>query len=241
MLSIIGGAALAELPGFHVSEERQIETPYGDPSAALKFVTDGQTTAIFLARHGDDRSIPPHKINYRANIWALRDAGADAVLSVSAVGGIHPDAAPRALVVPDQLVDYTWGRPHTFYDGPELNHIDFTEPYAAGVRTRVLTAGARASIDLIDTGVYGATQGPRLETAAEIERLRRDGCTLVGMTGMPEASLARELELQYACCALVVNWAAGCSEELIDMDTILQNVVSMEGKITTLITAMLRE
>jgi len=168
---------------------------------------------IFLARHGgpDALAIPPHRVNYRANIWALRELGADHVIAVNAVGGIVPAAVPGRLVIPDQIVDYTWGREHTFTGDSRflLRHVDFTEPFTESLRKRLLAAAGTLGLDVMRTATYGATQGPRLESAAEIERLERDGCHVVGMTGMPEAGLARELDLSYAMCCVVVNHAAG--------------------------------
>jgi 5'-methylthioadenosine phosphorylase len=166
---------------------------------------------VFLARHGYGHTIVPHEVNYRANLWALKDAGVAQVVSVASVGGIPARLAPGSLVVPHQVIDYTWGRAATFFEGPgvAVNHIDFTEPYASGLRTRILKAAADCKEALVDGGVYAATQGPRLETAAEITRLERDGADIVGMTGMPEASLARELGLHYAAIAVVANYAAG--------------------------------
>jgi 5'-methylthioadenosine phosphorylase len=166
---------------------------------------------VFLARHGYGHTIAPHDVNYRANLWALKDAGAEAVVSVASVGGIRDDIAPGALVVPHQIIDYTWGRHATYFEGrgSPVNHIDFTEPYSRSLRSRLLKAAADCGEALIDRGVYAATQGPRLETAAEIDRLERDGADIVGMTGMPEAALAREISLEYAAIAVVANYAAG--------------------------------
>ncbi len=150
-------------------------------------------------------------MNYRANLWALHELEPDWVVGINAVGGIHPDAQPGRLVFPDQIIDYTWGREHTFEDhmNRPIRHVEFTEPLSPGLRTRLVELAGIHDIDHLPGGCYAATQGPRLETAAEIDRLERDGCDMVGMTGMPEAALARELELDYAICAVVVNYAAG--------------------------------
>lgn len=208
---IIGGTGMAQLAGLEVEREETPSTPWGEPSAPLLRGRFAGIPVVFLARHGRDHDIAPHAVNYRANVWALRDAGVRRVIAVNAVGGISADCAPGTLVVPDQLIDYSWGRAHSYCDGVgmPLEHVDFTEPYSATVREWLLWAGAAAGIEPRDGGTYAATQGPRLETAAEIDRCARDGCDIVGMTGMPEAALARELELDYACCAVVVNWAAG--------------------------------
>jgi 5'-methylthioinosine phosphorylase len=211
MLGIIGGTGLASLPGLEVDKDDAVSTPWGAPSAPLLYGRLAGHRAVFLARHGSSHTIAPHEVNYRANIWALREAGAAHVIAVNAVGGISDAFPPGTLAVPDQLIDYSWGRAHSFYEasGPPLQHIDFTEPYSRSVREMLLAAAARAGLAIRDGGTYAATQGPRLETAAEVDRLARDGCDMVGMTGMPEAGLAREAALEYACVAVVVNHAAG--------------------------------
>jgi 5'-methylthioinosine phosphorylase len=208
---IIGGTGLMTLEGLQLERRQTVGTPWGEPSAPLLHGRFAGRPVVFLPRHGSAHTIAPHEVNYRANIWALREAGVRQVIAVNAVGGIGARFAPGTLAIPDQLIDYSWGRAQTFSagKGEPLQHIDFTEPYTAGLRARLLAAAARAGIDAHDGGVYGVTQGPRLETAAEIDRMARDGCDLVGMTGMPEAGLAREIGLEYACCAVVVNRAAG--------------------------------
>ncbi|MCU0734052.1 MAG: S-methyl-5'-thioinosine phosphorylase [Methylotetracoccus sp.] len=220
--AIIGGTGVTKLEGLRIDRTVNSETPFGPPSAELVQGDYCGREVLFLARHGDPHRIPPHRVNYRANLWALRAAGATRVVAIAAVGGIRRDMAPGALVLPDQIIDYTCGRSQTFFedDLDEVVHIDFTEPYDASLRQQLLDAGRAAGIGVIDGGTYGATQGPRLETAAEIARMERDGCALVGMTGMPEAALARELELSYVCLALVANWAAGKSVRPITMQDI---------------------
>ena len=228
VLAIIGGSGLTALEGLEIIGEETIETPYGPPSAPLVRGRLHGRTVLFLPRHGRGHTIPPHRINYRANLWALREAGAPRIFAAAAVGGITPEAAPTRLVIPDQVIDYTWGRPSTFFeeDLDEVVHVDFTRPYDPELRQHLIEAAAALSLDVVRHGTYGATQGPRLESAAEIERLARDGCTIVGMTGMPEAALARELALPYVCCAVVANWAAGRgdSEAPITMAEIEQNL-----------------
>ena len=211
LVAIIGGSGLSKLGNMEVTQRRVARTPYGEPSGPLTLGHISGREVVFLARHGYGHTIAPHEVNYRANIWALKDAGAECVISVASVGGIRNDCAPGALMLPDQVIDYTWGRPSTFFEGTgvPVNHIDFTEPYSRTLRTRVLAAAKEAKEKILDGGVYAATQGPRLETAAEITRLERDGAHIVGMTGMPEAALARELSLDYATIAVVANWAAG--------------------------------
>lgn len=218
-VGIIGGTGLTELEGLEMTGERDIETPWGKPSAPLQTgVLDGREV-VFLARHGRPHRITPHQVNYRANLWALQQVGVRAVVGVNAVGGIHPAMGPAHIVVPDQIIDYTWGRAHTFFEGDlsETTHIDFTYPYSESGRQALLTSANHLKLRHSGFGVYAATQGPRLESAAEIVRLERDGCDIVGMTGMPEAALAAELEMDYVCLALVVNWAAGKSDHIITM------------------------
>jgi 5'-methylthioinosine phosphorylase len=211
MLAIIGGTGLTQLVNLEITQRQVMRTPYGEPSGALTFGTIKQHEVVFLARHGYGHTIPPHKVNYRANLWALRDAGVKRVISVSSVGGISDELLPGRVVVPDQIIDYSHGRDATYFDRSErpVVHIDFTFPYAPALRRRILQASRLAGIDCVDGGVYAATQGPRLETAAEITRMERDGADMVGMTSMPEAVLARELGLEYATIAVVVNDAAG--------------------------------
>ncbi len=211
MLAIIGGSGLTSLSSLEIERREVARTPYGEPSGALTFGTLCGRQVVFLARHGYGHTIPPHRVNYRANIYALKHANAKAVVSVASVGGIRAEFGPGALVVPHQIIDYTWGRTSTFYDGVEepVHHIDFTAPYDPALRQRILAAAAEAGEHAFDFGIYAATQGPRLETAAEIDRLERDGADVVGMTGMPEAALAREIGLPYAAINVVANHAAG--------------------------------
>ena len=211
MLAILGGSGLAELPGLESVRRETVRTPYGDPSGPLVRGSFGGRDLVFLARHGEGHSLPPHQINYRANIRALKDAGATGIVSIATVGGIRREFGPGALVVPHQIIDYTWGRASTFFEGPgaKVTHIDFTEPYSAALRARIFAAAKACNETVTDGGVYATTQGPRLETAAEVSKLERDGADLIGMTGMPEAALAREAGLEYAAIAVVVNHAAG--------------------------------
>lgn len=221
-LAIIGGTGLNSIDEFLVTNSHAIETPYGKTSAPLLEGKLAGVDTVFLARHGSGHSIPPHKINYRANIWALKSIGVADVIAIAAVGGIHKEIPPKKIVIPDQIIDYTHSRNHTFFedDLSEVTHIDFTWPYNEILRQKLIKVGQDLNLDISDKGVYGVTQGPRLETAAEINRMERDGCDVVGMTGMPEAVLAKELELNYACCALSVNWAAGRGAAKITMQEI---------------------
>jgi 5'-methylthioinosine phosphorylase len=211
MLAIIGGSGLTRLSTLAVAHREVVRTPYGEPSSALVFGQIAARDVVFLARHGHGHTIPPHRVNYRANLWALKQRGVDTILAVASVGAIADRCAPGELVLPDQLIDYTSGRHSTFFDGEDRNvvHVDFTQPYSSGLRRRCLAAARAAGVALHDGGVYGAVSGPRLETAAEIDRMERDGATIVGMTGMPEAALARELGIEYAVIAVIVNHAAG--------------------------------
>jgi 5'-methylthioinosine phosphorylase len=227
-MAIIGGTGLTRLPDLALIRRERIATPFGEPSADLVFGRFYQQDLVFLARHGDPHTIPPHKVNYRANVWALKQVGVTSILAVGAVGGIRADMVPGKIAVPDQAIDYTYGRSQTFFedDLERVTHIDFTHPYSQWLREKILVAAKVAAISIIDGGIYGCTQGPRLETAAEISRMERDGCAMVGMTGMPEASLAREAGLDYACCAVVANWAAGKSASEITMAEIEANLVA---------------
>lgn len=212
MLGIIGGSGLTQLPGLSVTRRQVKRTPYGEPSGPLTFGDLDGHPVCFLARHGYGHTIPPHLVNYRANLWALHSEGVSHVVSVATVGGIHPELPPGGICVPDQIIDYTHGREATFAEygpGKPVTHEDFTWPYCAAMRAYCIQALQRAGLPFRDGGVYAAVQGPRLETKAEIERLARDGADMVGMTGMPEAYLAQELGLCYAAVTVSVNWAAG--------------------------------
>lgn len=221
-IAIIGGTGLSQLEGLEMIGELDTETSFGRPSAPVLHGRLAGREVLFLARHGRPHRIPPHRINYRANIRALKDAGADAIVAVNAVGGIPAGMGAGHFCVPDQIIDYTWGRACSFFedDLEWVTHIDFSYPYDESLRRRLIEVLAQHSIAHSPDGVYGATQGPRLETAAEISRMERDGCHIVGMTGMPEAALARELNIPYACLALVVNPAAGTAPGIITMEEI---------------------
>ncbi|MDR0997003.1 MAG: S-methyl-5'-thioinosine phosphorylase [Zoogloeaceae bacterium] len=213
MLAIIGGSGLSRPDFLTNAQEQRLPTPYGDHPVPVFAGQLAGEPVLFIARHGAGHTIPPHRINYRANLWALKQAGATAVVAQATVGGIV-GVQPGDLALPDQLIDYTWGRAQTFFDGGKLpvRHVDFTHPYDPALRQGLLKAATQAGIEIKDGGVYAATQGPRLETAAEVRRLKNDGATVVGMTGMPEAALARELDLPYASLVVVVNDAAGTGD-----------------------------
>jgi len=239
LIAIVGGNGLTELDGLSIRESRTVETRYGPPSAALEFGRFGEQEVVFLARHGKGHRLPPHQINYRANITALKSVGVTDIIAVNAVGGINPAMGAEALVVPHQIVDYTWGREFTFAEEGNVLHVDFSFPYTESLREGLLAAGRKTGLTVHDGGVYGATQGPRLETAAEVDRLERDGCDIVGMTGMPEASLAREADLNYACLSLVVNMAAGRSDGIITMEEIDRCLKTGMQNVRTLLAAFL--
>ncbi len=243
-LAVIGGTGVYALGELGDVESHQPVTPYGAPSGPIRVGTCAGKRVAFLARHGEGHSLPPHKINYRANLAALKAVGASRVLAMNTVGGITAQCGPRVLACPDQIIDYTWGRISTLCEEPgsEVLHVDFGDPYTASLREVVIAAGQRAGVALLEAGCYGATQGPRLETKAEIARMRRDGCDLVGMTGMPEAGLARELGLDYACLAIVANWAAGAGpdvDEVITLQDVLDNVAAAMDDAARLLRAML--
>ena len=211
MLAIIGGSGLTTLSNLDVSHREVVRTPYGEPSGAVVFGQICGQPAMFLPRHGYGHTIAPHMVNYRANLWALHHHKATGIISVASVGGIRSDLQPGEIVVPTQIIDYTWGRKSTYFEGngTPVTHVDFTEPYDRDLCRRIVEAAAALGIEIKVGGVYAATQGPRLESAAEINRFERDGADLVGMTGMPEAVLARELGLPYAAINVVANHAAG--------------------------------
>jgi 5'-methylthioinosine phosphorylase len=243
-LAVIGGSGLYHFSGLENATRHTVETPYGPASGDVVVGDFVGRRVAFLARHGESHSLPPHRVNYRANVWALHSLGARRVIGVNAVGGIRADMGPRVIVVPDQLIDYTHGRDTSYCDveGAEVRHIDFSEPYTESLRQSLLQAARKRGVPIIDGGCYGATQGPRLETRAEIARMKRDGCDLVGMTGMPEAVLARELALDYACLALVANHAAGCGDEAeISIEEIFAHLAAATAEVPGLLSALLED
>jgi len=236
-LAIIGGTGLTTLKNLEITRREVMRTPYGEPSGPLLHGELCHQDVIFIPRHGRGHTIPPHMVNYRANIWALREAGVLSVIAVAAVGGIREDMIPGRLAIPDQIIDYTWSRRHTYFESElsEVTHIDFTEPYCEKIRNLLITAARELDLQVIESGVYGATQGPRLETAAEIDRLEKDGCSMVGMTGMPEAALTRELGMDYAHCAVIANRAAGRGTGPISMGDIEENLTSGMERVRSLL------
>jgi 5'-methylthioinosine phosphorylase len=234
MLAIIGGRGLTQLANLKITHQQVMRTPYGEPSGAFMFGTLNQHEVIFLARHGYGHTIPPHLVNYRANLWVLREHGASKVISVATVGGIRADLKPGVIVVPDQIIDFTHGRDATYFDARDkpFSNTDFTFPYSAALRNHILHSAQTAQQPCVDGGVYAATQGPRLDSIAEINRYERDGADMVGMTGMPETALAKELGLDYAIIAVVANYAAGRGDSAAG--------INIESVNATAITAMER-
>ena len=242
-IAVIGGSGLDQLASFSGAESVCIDTPYGKHSGPiLRSKLDDQTATFFLPRHGSQHEWPPHLVNYRANIWALKSLGVEKIVACNVVGGITEKMSPKTLLIPHQLIDYTWGREQTFFSGAaseysdqwiaeHVEHIDFTQPYSESLRHRIMQFLTSIDVQYIDNGVYGCTQGPRLETAAEIQRMSNDGCDIVGMTAMPEATLARELNMDYACLSLVVNWAPGVTDEILSIETIMETISTEMKKV----------
>ena len=238
-LGLIGGTGLDSLDDS--LETLDIETPFGAPSDPIRVIRSGPVRLLFLPRHGNPHRYPPHCVNYRANLWALKEAGAERVVAVNAVGGITERFSPGTIAVPGQLVDYTWGREHTYHDSPDvpLVHVDFTNPFGGPLRLQLLIAAEAAAIDVVDGGCIGVFQGPRLESAGEIEMARISGCDLAGMTSLPEAGLARELGIDYAGLAVVSNWAAGVHDELISEEDIAETLKEPMTRVRKLLAALL--
>lgn len=241
-IAIIGGTGLTSLQNLEIMHREIVMTPYGEPSSPLSYgCIHGGTGVVFLARHGDAHNIPPHMVNYRANLFALQNVGVTKVIAVNAVGAIRDDMSPGSLVIPDQIIDYTTKRVNTFFEKnlSHVTHIDFSYPYSTKLRQLILDTAKKDTIEVIKEATYAATEGTRLETAAEIQRLKRDGCDIVGMTGMPEAALARELEMDYASICVNANWAAGLSNELITMEVIEKNLQGGLEKVRDLLATVL--
>ena len=218
-LAVIGGSGLTRLQNLEITWREMVRTPYGEPSGPLVYGTVCGSEVVFLPRHGEAHTIPPHLVNYRANLWALKQRGVTTVIAVNAVGAISPALRTPGLAVPDQIIDYTYSRAHTFFDGTgqPVTHVDFTTPYCESLRGALVDAARECGIPVPEHCAYAATQGPRFESAAEINRLEKDGADVVGMTGMPETALAREIGLCYASIAVVSNPAAGRGEGTIDV------------------------
>jgi 5'-methylthioinosine phosphorylase len=240
-LAVIGGSGLYSMEGLHSRDSHLVDTPYGLTSGPLTTgYLDGEPV-LFLARHGEDHSVAPHLINFRANLWALAESGAAQILAVCSVGGIGVGCVPGSLVIPDQIIDYTWGREQTFAEaGDPVVHTDFTEPYSPELRSRIIGVLEDLEADFIAPATYAATQGPRFESSAEVARLARDGCDIVGMTGMPEAVLARELEIPYAAVCPVGNLAAGISPDQLTMEEVVDAVKPALAFVPSLVAGLLK-
>ena len=238
-LAMIGGTGLTEFDRDY--ETLIIDTPYGPPSAPVRVVKTEPVRLLFLPRHGSPHRFPPHKVNYRANMWALREAGADGVLAVSAVGGTREPFSPGKLALPDQLIDYTSGREHTYCDSEHepLVHVDFSWPYLGPLRNELLAAAALAGVEVLDGGCIGVFQGPRLESAAEVRKARQDGCDMAGMTSLPEAGLARELGVDYAGIAVISNWGAGVTGERISEEHIADTLQEPMARVRKIVSALI--
>lgn len=242
MIAVIGGSGLTQLENLKITHRKIVRTPHGEPSGPITFGEIDGHKAIFLARHGYGHTLAPHEINYRANMWAIQAQGASDVIAVCTVGGIAAGLGAGVIAVPDQIIDYTWGRPSTYFEGAEqpVTHIDFTHPYDEGLRALALNSAKDVGISVVNGGTYAATQGPRLESKAEVDRLERDGATMVGMTGMPEAALARELKMGYAHIAVVVNPAAGrgASAKSVSLDDIGRVMTETMGSVRLIVARM---
>ena len=242
-LGIIGGTGATEIDGLIIRETKSLTTPFGKPSAEYIIGELAGVELIFLARHGNPHTIAPHKINYRANLWGLKELGVEKIIALAAVGGITGLMQPAHLTIPDQIIDYSYGREHSFFaeDLDAVQHIDFSYPYTAQLREKLIDVAAKKQLIVSSIATYGCTQGPRLETAAEIKRMENDGCDIVGMTGMPEAALARELKIDYATLAVVANWAAGKTDGEITMSEIEQHVNTGMQHAMQLLSAFIQE
>lgn len=239
--AVIGGSGLYQFEGLEILDEKFLSTPYGEPSEKVTIGRLGDQPLYFLPRHGADHRLPPHKVNYRANMFALKSLGVKKIIAVNAVGAAVTDLQGGDIVIPDQLIDYTWGREHTYSDGNNdgVDHIDFTQPFDVALRDKLVEAAASIDLPVVPEGVYGVTQGPRLETAAEVRKLAKDGCSIIGMTAMPEAALAKELGLAYASISIVANLGAGLSEVELTIEDIQAVVAAGLAKIQSLIKATL--
>lgn len=250
LTAIIGGSGFYEYEALNSQTKIELQTPYGSHSKPLIKGKLNDTECVFIPRHCWGHKIPPHKVNYRANLWALNQLKVTNIIGTNVVGGISKHMMPGTLLLPDQLIDYTYGREHSFFDGNTnfdcdtfqiTSHVDFTEPYSPQLRKKILNFFSEEKISSVSSGVYGCVQGPRLETAAEIQRLKKDGCDVVGMTTMPEAALARELGIHYAALTVVVNWAAGIKEKALLMDEIIKTIEVNMMKIKEFLPNMVRE
>jgi 5'-deoxy-5'-methylthioadenosine phosphorylase len=237
--AVIAGSGFQSLG--ESAEAHKVTTEFGEPSSPLRELDYDGRTVLLLARHGDGLLIPPHRINYRANLAALRSLGVECIIAMNTVGIITAGRHPGEVAIPDQIIDYTFGRDHSIYDGESdsLDHIEFTEPFSERLRQELRSAADNSAVAVHDGGVYAVMQGPRLETTAEVNRLERDGADYIGMTAMPEASLARELDMEYACLSLIVNYAAGRGQKAIHAD-IEESTVTARAKAMKILQELFR-
>lgn len=234
-IGIIAGSGFHEFEGIETLERRRVETPYGEPSDVYRICEISGVEAVFLARHGTPHRIPPHRINYRANIWGFGELGVERILAVNAVGGVHREPGPGSIIVPDQIIDMTHGRDSTFYDGDEVVHIDFTTPFCSELRLALISACRKSDAQHREAGTYICVNGPRLETKAEISHFSSMGGDVVGMTAMPEASLARELELCYAGISVITNYAAGVAARKLTATEVVETMRASMERIRSLV------
>lgn len=206
-IGVFGGSGLYDL--LDDITEVSVETPYGSPSGLLHLGTLGERRVAFLPRHGADHAFPPHRINYRANLWAMRELGVTRILAPCASGSLQPDIKPGEFVVCDQLVDRTYDREQTFFDGPGANHVSFADPYCSELRTVAIAAGRDEGITVHEDGTVVVIQGPRFSTRAESSWYRSAGWQVINMTQYPEAYLARELGICYVSIALITDYDVG--------------------------------
>jgi 5'-methylthioadenosine phosphorylase len=234
---VIAGSGIYHMPELEIINSVKLRSPYGEPSDIFRIGRLSGKEVAFLPRHGSMHHIPPHRINYRANIWGFRELGVKKILTIGATGGISKKMRPGAIIVLDQIIDMTSGRDATFYDEDEVVHIDFTEPFCPNLRKALIDAAAKTGTTVVKKGTYIAVNGPRLETAAEIKAFARHGADVVGMTGMPEAVLARELEICLAGLAVVTNAAAGLTEGKLTATEVVEAMKSSTEQIKALLKA----
>lgn len=223
-LGIIGGSGLYEIDGFDFVEEIAVETVYGKPSGSYRVYRNKNILFYFLNRHGAGHSLPPHRVNYRANIEGFCQLGIENIVSVTATGGINSAYRPGEIILPDDGIDLTSGRAHTFFDGDTVHHIDITEPFCPRLRGVLENSAESADVDIETSGTYICTNGPRLETRGEIKAFDRLGADLVGMTLFPECALARERQLCYANLSVITNYAAGISTKKLTTNEVIEEM-----------------
>jgi 5'-methylthioadenosine phosphorylase len=239
MLGIIGGSGLYKIEGITLRKTKKVKTTFGKPSDSYKIGALSDREIVFLPRHGAKHSIPPHKVNYRANVWGFKELGVKRIIAISAVGGISPKVSPGAIVVPDQIIDMTSNREATFHEKDNAVHVDFTEPYCPEMRRSIIGASKTKGIDIKASGTYVCVNGPRLETRAEIQFFSRIGADIVGMTAMPEAALVREVEICFGGISVVTNYAAGVKKRSLRANEVGEVMKEAMGNLGALLEALL--